>query len=105
MSKQKHTQGEWYIDSCGFITVDAPDNDKGYLCIADADCSFDLELTERTANANFIVNACNNHYGVVEALENWFECSDNHDTMCTCGRDKAKAAITKAKGEGGQNDT
>ncbi len=36
---------------------------------------------------------------LLEALENWFVCADEHDTPCRCGRDKACAAIAQATGK------
>ena len=37
------------------------------------------------------------HDELLDALENWFDCADNHDIPCTCGRDGANAAIAKAR--------
>ena len=34
---------------------------------------------------------------LLEAMKNWFECADEHDASCLCGRDGAKAAIAKAE--------
>jgi hypothetical protein len=52
-------------------------------------------VEEHMANANLIAAAPE----LLEALENWFEYADDHPVTCSCGRDKAKAAISKTKGE------
>jgi len=46
------------------------------------------------ADANLFVYATD----MLEALKNWFVCADEHEVACTCGRDKARAAIAKVEG-------
>lgn len=36
---------------------------------------------------------------LLEALKNWFDCADDHEHSCRCGREKAKQAISSAEGK------
>jgi len=86
-----HTPTPWKIDSSDsqFHPAIRSENEDHIATVA-------CEDAEGRANAEFLVRACNVHEELLEALQNWFECADEHDIPCRCGRDRARAAIAKA---------
>lgn len=96
----KHTATRWVID---------PENDRKVICEADssfvADCNGLADESCDTANAAFIVRACNNHARLVEALEALIaEYEPNLKAFATDAPRKAKwqaalAALAAAKEE------
>ena len=81
-----YTKGEWKIDKristrirCKDIVIDV--------------CSFEKDLEEAKSITKLILATPD----MLEALKNWFECADEHDLNCRCGRNKAKFAIQKAE--------
>jgi len=56
------------------------------------------EPCDRIVFMNHLAKTANGHSALVDGLQNWFECADEHDVMCMCGRDGARAALKLAEG-------
>lgn len=90
----KHAPGKWKVTKYdnGFSIYAGH-----FRCVAErfeVDPS-DERLKTHIANATLMATAP----VLLAALELWFECADEHEIVCRCGRDAAQAAIAKAKGE------
>ena len=63
----KFTKKEWWIDDEGFVAAGFSDE---YVTIADADCSKDIDIDERAANAKLIAAAPDMFKACILLLEN-----------------------------------
>lgn len=82
-----HTKGPWRVDAHR-LTISAADGNIGLLNLARPD-----EVS--SANAAFIVRACNSHDALVSALK---ACVSELPDRCEHEREMARAAIAKAEG-------
>lgn len=68
----KHTPLPWQLDQYddeNIIYVEGDEGDSFPSCYQEIAKNDDWEDGENRANAEFIVRACNNHYDLIEALE------------------------------------
>lgn len=65
MSEVKHTPGPWRVFNGTDIFPDDADT-EGTRHIADCDMVNNISGDEARANAEFIVRACNSHYGLLD---------------------------------------
>jgi hypothetical protein len=116
MIERKHTPGPWesFLDEdWGRVVKCQRTPGSDIMCVIDTrEVADDKSFEERDANAEFIVRACNAHYDLLEALEEYAgveidlteaSCHVGICSMEKCGRCsreiKARAAIAKAKKE------
>ena len=98
----KHTPGPWekQTDSYSILAPERFDNEEGGRIIAHI--TDDRPLTEQWANAQFIVQACNSHYELLEALKKLVPITWNDGPLAKAyeaiGK-QAEEAIAKAEGK------
>ncbi len=94
----EHTPLPWTIGGGKYLPINATTRDGKLAQIGRLESFGQISDEEVEANAEFLDAAVHCHNDMLEALKNWFECADEHDIPCRCGRDKALAAIAKAEG-------
>ena len=85
-----HTPGPWWRDDDGFIAAGA---NETYVTVASPNCSHDIDIDEREANARLIAAAPE----MLSYLQ-WIE-RVAHDSKKWALRNLAREAIAKATGQ------
>lgn len=90
-----HTPGPWWRDDDGFI---ASGSDETYITVASPNCSEDIDIDEREANARLIAAAPSLLYALeqLHAHHRAFSSSEDWTTLDDEARELAKSAINLA---------
>ena len=97
--KPQHTPTPWHqVDNTGALVIDLNGNVMAHCAVQD-----ELPMTERQANAAFIVRAVNSHEELIEALKEvteWLAAScTTSDGAQTEAIKQANSAIARAEGK------
>jgi hypothetical protein len=91
MTDSVHTPLPWWIDDDGFIAAGSGDD---YQTVADPHCRPTVDYgDENGANADFIINACNNYYQLLETLKKIADLDNRYRPAFV--KEIARSAITR----------